>query len=166
MGKLRFRTTIFNAKFGIRNSELWGSFASEQQYLIRNSECGIRNWKWGFVMDNRVVQNKSKQFALKVVSFYRFLTETKKEYVLSKQLLRSGTSIGANIREAQRAQSLPDFYSKMNIALKEAEESLYWLELLEESGIAEKETVFPLYNDCEEIVRILVSITKNQKNNY
>jgi len=117
-------------------------------------------------MDKNIVLEKSKKFALNIIDLYQYLKDNKKEYVLSKQLLRSGTSIGANAREAQRAQSIPDFYSKMNIALKEAEESLYWLELLQESGILEKERFNSIYLECQELVRLLVSITKNQNNYY
>ena len=87
-----------------------------------------------------------------------------KEYVLSKQILRSGTSIGANIREATRGQSKPDFYSKMNIALKECDETEYWLELLYESGYISEEAFYSIFGDCEEILKILVAITKTQKN--
>ena len=113
-------------------------------------------------MENNTVVVKSKKFAINIIALYQYLTQDKKEYIISKQLMRSGTSIGANVREAQRAQSIPDFYSKMNIALKEAEESLYWLELLKESCIIEKEIFDLRYDECEELVRLLVSITKQQ----
>lgn len=89
----------------------------------------------------------------------------KKEFVLSKQLIRSGTSIGANIRESVRAQSEADFYSKLSIALKEAEESAYWLELLYESGELTKEQFDNIYRDCNELISLLVAITKNRKCN-
>ena len=88
------------------------------------------------------------------------LVAEKKEFVLSKQLLRSGTSIGANVREAQRAQSKADFVSKMSISLKEADESAYWLELLHESGYLPSEEIDPIYSACDEIIRLLVAITK------
>ena len=115
-------------------------------------------------MNKNAIKDKSKQFALDIINLYQVLTEEKKEFVLSKQLMRSGTSIGANVREAQRAQSIPDFYAKMNIALKEAEESLYWLELLQESKIIEDTDFQQYYACCEEIIRLLVSITKQQRN--
>lgn len=105
---------------------------------------------------------KCSALALRIIKLYQYLTETKKEYITSKQILRSGTSIGSNIREAVRAQSKPDFYTKLYIALKEAEETLYWLELLYESGYIEKTHFDSICQDGEEIVRILVSITKNQ----
>ncbi|MFQ6614921.1 MAG: four helix bundle protein [Fidelibacterota bacterium] len=98
------------------------------------------------------IQKRSFDFSLKIVNLYKHLRYDQKEYVLSKQILRSGTSIGANIEEAYAAQSKKDFISKMNIALKEARETYYWLRLLKESGyIAENE----ILSDCETIKRIL-----------
>ena len=102
---------------------------------------------------------KSKGFALRIIRLYTYLNEEKNETVLSKQLLRSGTSIGANIREAQRAQSEPDFYAKLFISLKEADESAYWLELLHESKILTQEQFDSIYSDCTELIKLLVSIT-------
>ena len=115
-------------------------------------------------MDNAVLE-KSKSFALRIIKLYRHLSEEKHEYVLAKQLLRSGTSIGANIREAMRGQSKPDFYHKLNIALKEADESAYWLELLHESNYIDAKQFDSIYNDCNEVIALLVSITKTQKRN-
>lgn len=89
-------------------------------------------------MKENVILDKSKAFALRIIRLYQFLCETKKEYVLSKQVLRSGTSIGANAKEAAHAQSKADFYAKMYISYKEANETEYWLELLYESGYIEK----------------------------
>ena len=108
---------------------------------------------------------KSKALALRIIKLYKFLTQEKKEFVLSKQLLRSGTSIGANIREAMRGQSKPDFYHKLNIALKEADETEYWLELLFESEYLSEKQFESIYTDCQEVVSLLVSITKTQKTN-
>ena len=85
-----------------------------------------------------VIVEKSKSFALRIIRLYRYLCGEKNEYILSKQLLRSGTSIGANVKEAIRGQSKADFYAKMNISLKEASETEYWLELLHESGYIEE----------------------------
>ncbi len=82
---------------------------------------------------------------------------------MSKQILRSGTSIGANVKEAVRGQSKADFYAKMNITLKEASETEYWLELLAESGYIAKKHFEGIYSDCQELIRLLVSITKTQK---
>ena len=85
-------------------------------------------------MNDNLIVDKTKQFAIRIVNLYRFLCDEKHEYVLSKQLLRSGTSIGANVREGIRGQSTSDFGMKMNIALKEASETEYWLEILHETG--------------------------------
>ena len=117
-------------------------------------------------MKDNVVLDKSKAFALRCIKLYKFLCSENKEYILSKQLVRAGTSIGANIREGVRAQSEADFYSKLAIALKEAEESAYWLELLYESGEMSKEQFFSIYGDCNEIISLLVAITKNRKCNF
>ena len=111
---------------------------------------------------DNAIKEKSKAFALRIIRIYQYLREQKHEFVLSKQILRSGTSIGANIREAQRAQSKPDFYSKMNIALREADETSYWLELLFESEYIDKAAFESVYSDCEEIIKLLTSITKTQ----
>ena len=114
-------------------------------------------------MKENVIAEKSKVFALRIIKLYRYLCEDKKEYILSKQLLRSGTSIGANVKEAIRGQSKPDFYAKMNISLKEASETEYWLELLHENDYIDDNGFESIYSDCQEIVKILVSITKTQK---
>ena len=112
--------------------------------------------------DNIIVV-KSKAFALRIIKLYKYLTDEKREFILSKQVLRSGTSIGANVKEGIRGQSKPDFYAKMNIALKEASEAEYWLELLHESGYMPKEAYESINIDCVEIIKILMSITKTQK---
>lgn len=114
-------------------------------------------------MKENLILAKSKAFALRVIRLYQYLCETKKEYILSKQVLRSGTSIGANAKEAAHAQSKADFYAKMYIAYKEANETEYWLELLNESGYIEKDAFDSIYSDCKEIIKILAAITKNQK---
>lgn len=112
---------------------------------------------------DNIIVNKSKAFALRIIKLYQYLQAQKDEYVLSKQLLRSGTSIGANVKEAIRGQSKADFYAKMNISLKEASETEYWIELLYESGYLEKALYDSIYFDCQELIKILVSITKTQK---
>ena len=113
-------------------------------------------------MGENAIKDKSKAFALRIIKLYKYLCDEKREFVLSKQILRSGTSIGANVREAQRGQSKPDFYAKMSIALKEADETAYWLELLSESGFIEKPSYESMYADCNEIIKLLTSITKTQ----
>ena len=111
-------------------------------------------------MKTNPVVEKSKKFALTIIALYKSLAVERREFVLSKQLLRSGTSIGANIREAQRGQSKADFIAKMSIALKEADESAYWLELLHESGYIQDDEFKVLYSGCDELIRLLVAITK------
>ena len=113
-------------------------------------------------MDN-LIEEKSFQFAIQIVRLYRHLTKGKREYVLSKQLLRSGTSIGANIAESQEAQSRADFVSKISIALKEATESEYWIKLLYATDYltqAEYDSILP---DCVELAKILTAILKSSK---
>ena len=114
-------------------------------------------------MKGSLILDKSKAFALRVIRLYKYLCETKKEYILSKQVLRSSTSIGANAKEAAHGQSKADFYAKMYIAYKEANETEYWLELLHESGYIKKEAFESIYWDCKESRRILAAITKTQK---
>ena len=113
-------------------------------------------------MDN-VIENKSFQFAIRIVRLYKFLCEEKKEYILSKQLLRAGTSIGANVTESQ-AQSKPDFVSKISIALKEASETKYWIKLLGATKYLSENQTNSILDDCVEIEKILVTILKSAKN--
>ena len=113
---------------------------------------------------DNIIAEKSKSFALRIIKLYKYLSNEQKEYVLSKQILRSGTSIGANVREAIRGQSTADFYAKINISLKEAEETLYWLELLHKSEYIETSHFDSIYSECKEITKILMSISKTQKN--
>ena len=108
---------------------------------------------------------KSNAFAVRIVKLYRHLRHTKGEFVMSKQLLRSGTSIGANIHEAVRGQSKPDFNAKMYIALKEASETEYWLELLRDTEYLTKTEAESILPDCIEIIKILVKITKTTTSN-
>lgn len=112
---------------------------------------------------NNVIVTKSKQFALRIIKLYQYLCSEHREHTMSRQILRSGTSIGANIKEAVRGQSKADFYAKLNISLKEASETEYWLELLHESGYLEQKAFESLYSDCDELIKILVAITKTQK---
>ena len=111
-------------------------------------------------MADNVILNKSKLFALRIIKLYKYLGETKCEYILSKQLLRSGTSIGANIKESAFAQSRADFTAKLFIAQKECAETEYWLELLYESDYINKNEFDSIYEDCQELMRLLVSSTK------
>ena len=113
---------------------------------------------------NSTVKEKSFNFAVRIVKLTKFLRESKKEQVMSKQLLRCGTSIGANIAEAQQAQSRPDFISKLNIALKEAAETDYWLCLLHETEYLSNQQFASIISDCREVEKMLVSIVKSTKN--
>ena len=110
-------------------------------------------------------RTKSLLFAKRIVSLYRYLCEEKREFVLSKQLLRCGTSIGANLAEAQYGSSRKDFLNKVYIALKECAETLYWLELLASCGYLTDAEYESLYADCEELRKILSSITKSTQEN-
>ena len=113
-------------------------------------------------MDN-LIEIKSFQFATRIVKLYRYLQNNKKEYVLSKQLLRSGTSIGANIVEAEQAQSKADFISKISIALKEAVETNYWLRLLHAADCLSDKELSSILEDCKEIEKLLTAILKTTK---
>ena len=112
---------------------------------------------------NNIVVEKSKAFALRIIKLYQYLCESKNEYTLSKQLLRSGTSIGANIKEAIRGQSKADFVFKMNISLKEASETEYWLELLHESGYLTDDQFQSIIGDCIELLKLLTAIINSSK---
>ena len=110
-------------------------------------------------MKNAIV-DKSFDFSVRIINLYKYLRYEKNEYVLAKQILRCGTSIGANVAEAQRAQTIADFNAKMNISLKEANETHYWLRLLYRTAYINEEAFVSLENDVNEIISILVSICK------
>ncbi len=116
------------------------------------------------VLVNNIIETKSFDFAVRIVKLYKFLCEQKKEFTLSKQLLRSGTSIGANVAEAEQAQSKADFVAKINIALKEASETKYWIKLLSATDYLSINESNSILSDCVEIEKILVSIIKTSKN--
>ena len=103
---------------------------------------------------------KSKKFAVRIVNLYKYLCNDKKEYVLSKQILRSGTSIGANIAEAECGISKKDFLSKIYIALKECVETIYWLDLLYETGYIDERMYLSMKSDCDELRKMLSATTK------
>lgn len=113
---------------------------------------------------SNIVEEKSFNFAVRIVNLKDFLVTEKKEYDISRQLLRSGTSIGANIAEAQQAQSEADFVSKMNIALKEAAETKFWIKLLNATDKLTQKQTESLLNECIEIEKLLYSIVKTTKN--
>ena len=116
---------------------------------------------------DNIILTKSFDFAVRIIKLYKYLCSEKKEYVLSKQLLRSGTSIGANINEAQAGQSKKDFIAKISIASKEARESKYWIELLIKTDYLDKSNnhVLTLGNEIDEIIKLLTSIVKTSQGN-
>ena len=109
------------------------------------------------------IYNKCLDFTVRISKLYSYLCNVKKEYVLSKQLLRSGTSIGANLAEAQYGISKKDFYSKVYISLKETAESMYWIEALHRAGILNEDEYTSIFTDCEELKKLFMSITKTTK---
>ena len=114
-------------------------------------------------MKENIVKNKSFDFAIRIVNLYKFLVEEKKEFIMSKQLLRSGTSIGALVREAEHAESKADFIHKLSISLKEANECEYWLDLLYHSTIIDEAAYTSIVVDCRELLKLLISIVKSSK---
>ncbi len=117
-------------------------------------------------MKENVLIDKSIDFGARIVKLYRYLVKTKRETVLSKQILRSGTSIGANINEAQYGNSRADFIAKLHIALKETAETEYWLHVLEKSEYLDRNMATSMLNDCLEIKRILIASINTAKSTY
>jgi len=115
-------------------------------------------------MKENVIQQKTFNFSLRIIKLYKYLKDQKHEYILSKQLLRSGTSIGANVEEATGGQSRVDFLSKISIAYKEARESNYWIKLLHGSNYLNTEETNSLISELDEILRIIGSIQKTIRN--
>ncbi len=116
-------------------------------------------------MKENIIKSKSFAFAIRIVKMYQFLTEQKKEYILSKQLLRSGTSVGAMVREAEHSESKKDFAHKMAIAQKEINETIYWLELLNETEYIDMKQFESINKDAVEIIKLITSIIKTTKAN-
>ncbi|WBV60668.1 four helix bundle protein [Chryseobacterium camelliae] len=114
--------------------------------------------------NQNILKDKSYVFAIRIVKFYKFLKEEKKEFVLSKQVLRSGTSIGAMVEEALQGESKMDFIHKLSIANKEANETRYWIRLLKDTDFIDEKLSQSLIHDLEEVIRLLVSIIKTTKN--
>jgi len=113
--------------------------------------------------EQNVLKEKSYQFAIRIVKLYQFLKDEKKEFTLSKQILRSGTSIGANVEEAIGAQSQKDFYMKLNISYKEARETHYWLRILHDTNFIDDKQFKSILNDCDELLKIIGTIIKTMK---
>ena len=118
--------------------------------------------KYNIKIENNVYEI-SRAFAIRVVNLYKYLSDNKNEYVMSKQMYRSGTSIGAKVFEGKNAQTRPDFTTKMNIALKEATETAYWLDLLHETDYINDVEYESISNDCNKIIAILTKIVKATK---
>jgi four helix bundle protein len=116
-------------------------------------------------MSEIVVAPKSYSFALRIINLYKWLTSEKLEFIMSKQLLRSGTAIGALVKEAEHSQSKADFLNKMNIALKEANETEYWLMLLKDSFFLSETEFNSIHTNCSELIKLLASIVKTTKSN-
>ena len=116
-------------------------------------------------MSESILSTKAYAFALRIIKLYQFMSEERREYVLSKQVLRAGTSIGANIEESVHAQSKVDFIHKLSIGQKEASETNYWLRLLKDSGYIEEKLAESFLKDCEEIQRLLTASLKTAKKN-
>lgn len=116
-------------------------------------------------MKENNIKNKSFAFAVRMVKLYQYLSEQKREFILSKQLLRSGTAVGAMVREAEHGQSKADFVHKFSIAQKEINETIYWLELLHETGYIDESQFESLNNDAVELIKIITVIIKNTKRN-
>lgn len=110
-----------------------------------------------------VILEKSYKFSLRIIKLYKYLCEEKKEYVLSKQILKSGTSIGANINESQAAESKQDFVHKLGVAAKEIRETIYWLNLLKDSNYIDSKSFNSILKDCEELKKIVTSIILTAK---
>ena len=116
-------------------------------------------------MEENTVKFKSYSFALRIIKAYKFMNVDQREFVLSKQLLRSGTGIGALIREAEHAESKADFIHKLSISLKEVNETEYWLMLLHDSGYLDDKSFNSIVSDCQELIKMLISIIKSSKDN-
>jgi len=115
-------------------------------------------------LEPNIIETKSFEFAIRIVNLYKHLASKKKEYVMSKQLLRCGTSIGANVAEAQKAQTRADFHTKMNIAMKEANETYYWIRLLHKTNYLSEREFSSLEQDIKEIIAIITAICKTTDN--
>lgn len=115
-------------------------------------------------MKENIIKDKSFEFAIRVVRLYKYLVKEESEFILSKQLLRSGTAIGAMMREAEHAESTKDFLHKLNIGLKEVNETKYWLDILFATKYINKKMYESINKDCEELLKLLIASVKTIKN--
>ena len=136
-----------------------------ERLKIEDWRLKIEDWRLKIAMKPNIVKDKSFAFALEIVKLARNLQAEKREFVLSKQVLRSGTAIGALVREAEHAESKADFIHKMSIALKEANETRYWLELPYGAELIDKNNFDSLHPDSESLIKLLAAIVKSTKNN-
>ena len=125
-----------------------------------SAKCKVQNAKLDGEMTENIIETKSFDFAVRIVHLYKHLTKTKREFVMAKQLLRSGTSIGANVAEGEKGQSKTDFNAKMNIAMKETNETYYWLRLLHRTGYLNDREFLSMEKDVREILAIITAICK------
>ena len=142
-----------------------GGFSPSNEQLTMNNEqlYSVRPKERVCMKEDNLVAKKSKAFAIRIIRLYQYLVSEKKESVISKQVLRSGTSIGANVRESTYGQSKADFIAKMQIALKETGETEYWIELLVETEYITEEAGNSLISDCKELIKIITSILRTAK---
>ncbi|MDQ8750416.1 MULTISPECIES: four helix bundle protein [Elizabethkingia] len=115
--------------------------------------------------EDNIIKQKSFDFAVRIIKLYQYLSSDKKEFILSKQILRSGTSVGAMIRESEHAQSKSDFIHKLSIAQKEINETIYWLELFQATDYLSAQEFESINEDAVEIIKLITSIIKTTKNN-
>jgi len=132
-------------------------------YPLSIINCQLSTVNYQLIIGKSIIADKSYAFALRIIKLYKFLKVQYKEYDIIRQMLRSGTAIGALVKEAEHAQSRADFINKMNIALKEANETEYWLCLLKDSGYLDEKAFLSIHTDCTEILRMLISIVKTSK---
>ena len=131
---------------------------------MNNEQLAMNNWQWAIMSErNNPVLEKSFAFAVRIVKLYKYMMEEKREFTLAKQVLRSGTSVGANIEEAVGGYTKKDFRAKMSIAYKEIRETKYWLRLLKETEYLSPEQFESLHADAEEIARMLFRIIESSK---
>lgn len=145
-----------------QDMDLSRKIIAEKQKVYHSVAKKIMNHE-GWVMRENIIKEKSFKFAVRIVNLYKLLTAERKEFIMSKQLMRSGTSIGANIREAQNGESKADFIHKLGIAQKEADETLYWLELLTETKYLQQHEFESMHHDGVELLKILRTIILNAK---
>lgn len=130
---------------------------------MRNAECGVRSANWGLEMDSNELKQRTKNFALRVINLVNALPDGRSAEVMGRQLLRSATSVGANYRAACRAKSTADFISKMGTVEEEADECMYWMELLSEAKLVHAEKLQSLMAEANELVAITVSSIKTAR---